>query len=85
MDQLNQIKLEESDPMANSWENDRMVITAEFSKIARELIQKGVVSSTEAVNELSSNVQQDRIFYELFPILFNIELCKHKSKAENSK
>ena len=85
MDQLNKIKLHEKDPMSNSWENDKMVITAEFSKIARELIKKGVVSSTEAVNEISSVFQQDKIFHDLFPILFNIELCKHKLNAENPK
>lgn len=84
MDQLNKIKLHEKDPMANSWENDKMVIAAEFSKIARELIKKGVVSPTEAVNEISSVFQQDKIFHDLFPILFNIELCKHKLKAQNN-
>lgn len=84
MDQLNRIKLHEKDPMANSWENDKMVIAAEFSKIARELIQKGVVSSTEAVNEISPFFTQNKIFHDLFPTIFNIELCKHKLKAQNN-
>lgn len=80
MDQLNKIK----DPMANSWENDKMVISAEFAKIARDLIKKGVVSPTEAVNEISSVFEQDKIFYNLFPVIFNMELCKHNLKAQNN-
>ncbi len=80
MDQLNKLK----DPMTKSWENDKMVIAAEFAKIARELIQKGIVSPTEAVDEISSVFSQDKIFYDLFPIIFNIELCKHKHKEQNN-
>lgn len=80
MDQLNKIKLEE-DPMANSWENDKMVITAEFAKIARSLIEKGVETSKDAVNQISPKFPNDHIFHDLFPIIFNIELCKLKLKA----
>ena len=77
MDQLNKIKLED-DPMAHSWENDKMVITAEFAAIARSLIKNGVKSSGDAINQLSSSFPNDRIFHDLFPTIFNIELCKQR-------
>lgn len=80
MDQLNKIKLQK-DPMANSWENDKMVITAEFANIARTLIEKGVESSEDAVDKVSSFFPDNNIFHDLFPIIFNIELCKSKLKA----
>jgi len=83
MDQLKKIKLQE-DPMANSWENDKMVITAEFANIARSLIEKGVETSTDAVNQTSSAFPNDDMFRDLFPIIFNIELCKVKLKAQNA-
>tara|TARA_B100001059_G_C17776997_1_gene551892 strand:- start:178 stop:429 length:252 start_codon:yes stop_codon:yes gene_type:complete len=83
MDQLNKIKLEK-DPMANSWENDKMVITAEFANMARALIEKGVEDSKDAVNQVSSFFPNNNIFHDLFPIIFNIELCKSKLKAQNA-
>lgn len=83
MDQLNKIKTQE-DHMANSWENDNMVIRAEFADIARTLIKKGVESSEDAVNQISSFFPNNNIFHDLFPIIFNIELCKEKLKAQNA-
>ena len=83
MDQLNKIKVQE-DPMANSWENDNMVIRAEFANIARTLIEKVVKSSEDAVDKVSSFFPNNNIFHDLFPIIFNIELCKSKLKAQNA-
>ena len=83
MDQLNKIKLEE-DPMANSYENNKMIITAEFADIARSLIENGVETSRDAVNQISSSFPNDHIFHEVFPLIFNIELCKSKLKAQNA-
>lgn len=83
MDQLNKIKLQE-DPMANSYENNKMVITVEFANIARALIEKGVEDSKDAVNQVSSFFPNNDIFRDLFPIIFNIELCKNKLKAQNA-
>ena len=80
MDQLNKIKLED-DPMANSWENDKMVITTQFADLANKLIQSGITSSDDAINELFTiypQFRKDEIFQKLFPIIFNIQRCKNK-------
>lgn len=85
MNQLNKIKLEE-DPMANSWENNKMVITAEFATLARTLISSGTTTSelaTSQLLQLNPDFQQDQIFRELFPMIFNMELCKWKLKVQN--
>ena len=85
MNQLNKIKLEE-DHMANSWENNKMVIAAEFATMARTLISSGTTTSelaTSQLLQLNPDFQQDKIFRELFPIIFNMELCKWKFKVQN--
>ena len=79
MNQLNKIKLEE-DPMANSYDNDKMVLRANLADIARQLINNGCETSSEAINKVSAHFPDDRIFSQLFPLIFNIELCKMKLK-----
>lgn len=83
MDQLNKIKTQE-DPMANSWENDKMIITAEFAKMSRKLIAAGITCPTKAKETIKMNFKGDEIFRDVFPIIFNIELCKLKLKASNA-
>lgn len=80
MDQLNKIKLQE-DPMANSWENDKMIITAEFAKISRNLIAAGITCPTKATDAVKIYFKGDDIFRDVFPIILSIELCKLKLKA----
>lgn len=79
MNQLNKIKLEE-DPMANSWDNDKMVLRANLADIARRLINNGCETSSEAIIKVGAHFPNDRIFSQLFPLIFNIELCKMKLK-----
>ena len=80
MDQVN--RLSGKDPMSKSWENDDMVIQAWFANISRSLIQSGITSANEAVALVQNNFQGDE--KSIFPIIFNIELCKLKQKEENS-
>lgn len=79
MNQLNKIKLEE-DPMANSWDNDKMVLRANLADIARQLITNGCETSSEAISKVGAHFLNDRMFSQLFPLIFNIELCKMKLK-----
>ena len=80
MDQLNKIK----DPMANSYENDNMVIRAEFAKLSRTLIAAGITCPTKAKDAIKINFNGDRIFDQIFPVVFNIELCKMKLKEQKA-
>lgn len=79
MDQLNKIKIQE-DPMAKSWENDNMVIRAEFAKLSRKFIAAGLTCPTTAMESIKMNFKGDKLFEQIFPLIFNIELCKSRFK-----
>lgn len=81
MDQITKIK-EEEDPMANSWDNDNVVIRTEYAKLSRTLIAAGITCPTKAKDTIKINFKGDRIFDQIFPLIFNIELCKWKQKTE---
>jgi hypothetical protein len=79
MDQINKVR--EDDPMAKSWENNDMVMRAEFANISRMLIGAGITSLSKAIETIEINFKGDEAFYQLFPIIFNIELRKAKNKG----
>ena len=64
--------------------NDKMIITAEFAKMSRKLIAAGITCPTKAKETIKMNFKGDEIFRDVFPIIFNIELCKLKLKAPNA-
>lgn len=78
MSQLN--KIIEEDPMSNSYENNKMVVVAGYAEIARSLIADGVETPKDAVNRIKERFAGDKIFFDIFPTIFNIEICKHKMK-----
>ena len=78
MSQLN--KIIEEDPMSNSYENNKMVVVAGYAEIARSLIADGVETPKDAVNSIKERFAGDKIFFDIFPTIFNIEFCKHKMK-----
>ena len=53
MNNLKKIKLEE-DPLSNSYENNKMIMTAQFAELARKLIGKGIETNLDAVNNILS-------------------------------
>lgn len=79
---MNQIKkVRDDDPLAKSWENNDMVMRAEYANISRMLIGAGITSLSKAIDTIEINFKGEKLFNHLFPIVFNIELRKFQNKG----
>lgn len=77
MKRIESVKKEEK--MSHSYENNTTVIAASLADLARELIeQKNIRSCSEATKFCSEAIQNDELFLQLFPTIFNIELMKYR-------
>ena len=77
------IELINNDPLANSWENDRVLVTSELATLARTLIiEKKIDNTKDAILNVQNikGIVVDKVFCDLFRIIFNIELCKYNLK-----
>ena len=78
-------KLINNDPLENSWENDKVVITSELATIARTLIIEEKIDNTkDAIMNLQNikGLVVDKVFCDLFSVIFKIELCKYNIKHQ---
>lgn len=77
MKRIESVKKEER--MSKSFENNSTVLASSLAELARELIEnKNILSYTEAKKYYGEAIQNDHLFQQLFPTIFNIELAKYR-------
>lgn len=70
--------VKKQEEMSHSYENNTTVLAASLAELARELIQQNIISYSEAKKYCGETIQNDHLFQQLFPTIFNIELMKYR-------
>lgn len=76
MKRIESVKKQEE--MSKSYENNTTVVAASLAELARKLIKQNILSYKEAENHCQDYFQDDHLFQQLFPTIFNIELMKYR-------